>query len=180
MPVYGEDEYEFTRFVGHPDTPSPFRGPPSPAVDEMWNSLWADNMLISEREYALSQPRDRQAGVYGVSSTSQGFFATFESTHQLHCLYNLFRASYVDYYKPERKFLLHNPEKYHARLDHCTEILRQKLMCDADASIVTYAWGNDTESYEADFSVLHQCRNYETLLDWSRKHSATGAVFTRD
>ena len=41
--------------------------------------------------------------------------------------YNLFRASYRDYYEDERLDFAADPIQYHSRLDHCVDILRQKL-----------------------------------------------------
>ena len=41
--------------------------------------------------------------------------------------YNLFRASYRDYYEEERLSFAADPVQYHSRLDHCVDILRQKL-----------------------------------------------------
>lgn len=139
MPVFELQNYEFIRFSGNPNVQSPYKGPPSPAVDAMWDSLWADNMLISQDLYDQSSPQHPEARVESTATGHSGFFATFEATHQLHCLvsswinslfffpiqissflirkqYTLFRASYVDYYETERNFLLHNPDKYHARL----------------------------------------------------------------
>ncbi|CAD6444125.1 b3ea2ab6-fd5a-4167-aa01-3fb3ef4322d7 [Sclerotinia trifoliorum] len=72
-----------------------------------------------------------------------------------------------------------NPDRYHARLDHCTEILRQKLMCDADAGIVTYNWVKGKDSPVANYNVMHQCRKYDVLMEWSERRAATGAVFRK-
>ncbi|KAF3405171.1 hypothetical protein DPV78_003207 [Talaromyces pinophilus] len=179
MPVFDSQNYEFIRFNGNPDVPSPYKGPPSPAVDAMWDSLWADNMLIPQDLYIKSRPQYPEARVESTAAGHGGFFATFEATHQLHCLYTLFRASYVDYYEAERKFLLHNPDKYHARLDHCTDMLRQKIMCDSDATVVTYNWVRDEDRPVPDYSVLHKCRKHNELLEWSKRHSASKAVFNK-
>ncbi|KAI9833740.1 MAG: hypothetical protein M1819_003473 [Sarea resinae] len=199
---YGDDtpstsghQYEFVRFNGNPDAKSPYKGPPTPAVDAAWDSLWAANMVISGELYASTEPEYPAAGVKD-STREDAFFATFEATHQLHCLYTLFRASYVDYYEPERKFMQHDPDRYHARLD----ILRQKLMwyvnrqslwraralrvadvnhSDSDASVATYNWVRGKQGPVANYNVLHRCRKHEVLLRWGEKHAATGAVFNR-
>lgn len=55
------------------------------------------------------------------------YLATLEATHQLHCLYNLFRASYLDAYPDERADCERDPLRWHERVDHCVDILRQKL-----------------------------------------------------
>jgi Mycotoxin biosynthesis protein UstYa len=47
--------------------------------------------------------------------------------HQLHCLYNLYRATNFDYYEQEARFARLHPQVWHNRVDHCLDILRQKL-----------------------------------------------------
>jgi hypothetical protein len=92
IPVYSKesgkisDMYQETRFVGNPDAKSPFKGPPSTEVDAAWDSLWTANVLLSADEYAISSPQYPEAGVRDVNTKSPAYFATFEATHQLHCL----------------------------------------------------------------------------------------------
>lgn len=93
MPVFEPQNYEFIRFNGNPDVPSPYKGPPSPAVDAMWDSLWADNMLIPQDLYMKSRPQYPEARVESTAAGHGGFFATFEATHQLHCLVSYWDGS---------------------------------------------------------------------------------------
>lgn len=93
MPVFKPQNYEFIRFNGNPNVRSPYKGPPSPAVDAMWDSLWADNMLISRDLYDQSSPQYPEARVESTAAGHGGFFATFEVTHQLHCLVSCWNSS---------------------------------------------------------------------------------------
>ena len=54
--------------------------------------------------------------------------------------------------------------------DHCADMLRQKLMCDADTSIVTYNWVKGHSRPHPNFNVQHQCRDSETVLKFARDH----------
>ena len=54
--------------------------------------------------------------------------------------------------------------------DHCADMLRQKLMCDADTSIVTYNWVKGHSRPHPNFNVQHQCRDSETVLRFARDH----------
>lgn len=62
-------------------------------------------------------------------------------------------------------------------MDHCADILRQKLMCDADASLITYNWIKNHYAPKPNFNVQHQCRNYNHILDTARKFKADGSSF---
>ena len=57
-------------------------------------------------------------------------------------------------------------------LDHCIEMLRQKLMCDADVGVITHSWVSRRETPWPDFNVRHNCRNFEGVVEWSEKHNA--------
>jgi hypothetical protein len=70
-----------------------------------------------------------------------------------------------------------NPTEWHAHLDHCTDMLRQKLMCDADANVVTYNWIKRHLAPKPNFNVQHQCRDYERLLQITAKQKLDGSKF---
>ncbi len=82
---------------------------------------------IDEETFRNSAPQYPEAAVYLDGAGEKRYLATFEATHQLHCLYNLFRASNLDSYHDERRDYESDPRKWHERVDHCVEILRQKL-----------------------------------------------------
>ena len=72
---------------------------------------------------------------------------------------------------------LERPAEWHAHLDHCADMLRQKLMCDADANLVTYNWIKNHYAPKPNFNVQHQCRNYERLLDLAAQLKVDGTAF---
>jgi hypothetical protein len=45
----------------------------------------------------------------------------------MHCLYNLFKATNLEYYEEEKGELERNPGRWHEMVDHCVDILRQKI-----------------------------------------------------
>lgn len=51
-------------------------------------------------------------------------------------------------------------------VDHCIEMLRQVIMCNSDMHVVTHDWVDHTTGAWPDFSVNHQCRDYEKLMSW--------------
>ena len=54
--------------------------------------------------------------------------------------------------------------------DHCADMLRQKLMCDADTSIIPYNWVKGHSRPHPNFNVQHQCRDSEAVLKFARDH----------
>lgn len=49
-------------------------------------------------------------------------------------------------------------------MDHCTDMIRQQLMCAADTSLITYNWLKNHYYPHPNFNVEHQCRDYDRLL----------------
>jgi hypothetical protein len=72
---------------------------------------------------------------------------------------------------------LSHPHDWHAHLDHCADILRQKLMCDADATPITYNWIKNHYKPHPNFNVQHQCRNYSALLEVAAGQRVDGGGF---
>lgn len=57
------------------------------------------------------------------------------------------------------------------RLDHCVEMLRQVIMCKADTSLMSFEWRPDTQMPFPSFQIEHECRNWDSLVEWSRERS---------
>ncbi|KAJ4423375.1 hypothetical protein N0V82_001978 [Gnomoniopsis sp. IMI 355080] len=169
--LLNKDEYpsdlRSERTMGTHNSSSPFKGPPNKGVDEAWSAYWKVwTFSIDEEAFKASNPQHAEAGVQidqklgGDSSETPRFLATFEATHQLHCLYNLFRASYLDEYTDEKLDYDANPAEWHQRVDHCVDVLRQKLAC----------WVNGKKSPVANFNVQRVCRRWENLDEWAAEH----------
>ena len=61
--------------------------------------------------------------------------------------------------------------------DHCADMLRQKLMCDADEEIVTYNWLKNHRAPHPNFNVQHKCRDYGRLLRYASNYKIDGAGY---
>jgi hypothetical protein len=55
--------------------------------------------------------------------------------------------------------------------DHCVEMLRQNIMCNADVKMITWDWVEEHRDPYPNFNTRHQCRDYEKILDWAVKHA---------
>ena len=60
--------------------------------------------------------------------------------------------------------------------DHCLEMLRQTLMCNADTTLLFFRWVEERDEPWPDFNTIHQCRNFESLLTWGKKHQRVNQV----
>lgn len=55
--------------------------------------------------------------------------------------------------------------------DHCIEMIRKTIMCNADVTMITWDWVQGHKDPWPDFNTRHQCRNYEKIMDWAVKHA---------
>jgi Mycotoxin biosynthesis protein UstYa len=62
-------------------------------------------------------------------------------------------------------------------------MLRQVLMCSADLHIISYDWVEELDYPWPDFSVSHNCRDYQKVHEWGRQHTVktnnVGGLTTR-
>ncbi|KAL7939305.1 hypothetical protein V8C35DRAFT_275149 [Trichoderma chlorosporum] len=163
--------HHIVRVNGTFNQSSPFRGPPTKAVDDAWAKYWQTwTFSVDEEQFKASMPQYTEEA---VRLDDGRYLATFEYTHQLHCLYNLFRASYMDSYPDEKASYEENPREWHDRVDHCTEILRQKLECDRDTGLVLYDWVDRKKAPTANFNVARMCHNWGPVERWAQEHQIT-------
>ncbi|MCJ1360131.1 MAG: hypothetical protein MMC33_010134 [Icmadophila ericetorum] len=160
------------RFDGSFATPNKFKGTPSPKIDAAWaNITYKDGGVINISEEMLHAVN--ASAEYSVKLAPEiggGYMASVEALHQLHCLNTLRQATYVNYYQDKAEAWQDSPQILRYHLDHCIDNLRQKLMCDADAGILTYVWVKGHPMPFPDFSVQHKCRDFGALKDWVTEH----------
>ncbi|EED79895.1 predicted protein, partial [Postia placenta Mad-698-R] len=56
-------------------------------------------------------------------------------------------------------------------LDHCIEMLRQRIMCTGDVGMITFDWVKGHKKPYPNFSTMHVCRKLDNILDWSARHA---------
>ncbi|KAI1192459.1 hypothetical protein F5X97DRAFT_329620 [Nemania serpens] len=184
MPMYSpalesiKNTGHYQRFDGSFSTPNAFKGTPNPSIDKHWDSVvYQDGGVINISEESLHAIN--ASAKYSVKLAPEiggGYMASVEVLHQLHCLNMLRQATYEDYYKDKAEPWKDSPQVLRYHLDHCIDNLRQKLMCDADAGILTYVWVKGHPAPFPDFSVQHKCRDFDALKDWVTEHQ----VFTTE
>jgi hypothetical protein len=90
--------------------------------------------------------------------------------HQLHCLNSLRKLVYPDYYAFSNSSMRH-PQLWYIHFEHCIDILMQNIMCTANTDLVTMNWMETQSNPFPDFSINHQCRDFETLVRWRKENS---------
>lgn len=101
----------------------------------------------------------------------QGYLGLLEAAHYTHCLNDFRKHWYKDYFPEiaaadEESSLL--ADLY---FDHCINMLRQKVMCNADPGIMNFRWVRGVSEPYPDFYIDHQCQSYQGLLDWNEKRA---------
>ncbi|TEY43142.1 hypothetical protein BOTCAL_0378g00080 [Botryotinia calthae] len=169
------DTHHFERLVGSFNrSSSPYKGPPSPAVDAAWADL-TDYGAINISEETFGKLNASKNAVRVPAEYGGGRLAFVEVIHQLHCLESLWRHTYPDYYREAARKIKTNDQEWHDHMDHCVDMLRQKLMCDADVHLVTYNWLKGHDAPHPNFNTARQCRSFEAVKQYVIENALDGS-----
>ncbi|KAJ5612189.1 hypothetical protein N7510_005383 [Penicillium lagena] len=154
--------------------PSIYRGEPSPEIDAAWDRVSMLRPLdihLTDAEF-LKIGRSVETAARNAPENGGGFFLQPEFSHQLHCVNLLRKVSHFKfgYYKPRDPDFTDNVELFKTHIDHCTEMLRQFIMCHADVGIVTAHWIDQRRAAWPDFNTNKVCRDFDAILEWAQDH----------
>ncbi|OSX62425.1 hypothetical protein POSPLADRAFT_1142692, partial [Postia placenta MAD-698-R-SB12] len=167
-------EYESVFFNGSLAHPSEYRGPPSPYIDAAWGRLTGHVLPVRITDDTLTRigMAHRPSIVSYREEDGGGYVAIIEVSHQIHCLDMLRRHTYFDYYEPIKHSIPPgDAEFYRIHLDHCIEMLRQRILCTGDVGMITFDWVKGHKKPYPNFNTLHVCRKLDNILDWSARHA---------
>jgi len=161
------EEKSIVQFLGEFGAPSPWRGRPTPEIDLAWEKLDPVIATSVTKEEVEDLGKLRNSS---VQFPDGGYLASIAAFHQVHCLNVLRKYSYLDYYVvTEPDFFTSSTLRTH--VDHCIEMLRQVLMCNADLHVIVYDWVAEVDYPWADFGTNYQCRDYQKVYDWGKENS---------
>ena len=172
-------QYHDIQFNGSLAWPSPYRGDPSPEVDAAWAQLTEVSMFRIDEETVRRIGKDPDVAVQLSEEEGGGYLAAIEASHQLHCVDLLRRYTHFPYYADIEPAFSDPPDMVRTHIDHCLEMLRQILSCNADPGIVTFNWVEGHKAPMPDFNTLHQCRRVEPVLEWARERALEDVVRRR-
>ncbi|KAL9044034.1 MAG: hypothetical protein Q9214_002801 [Letrouitia sp. 1 TL-2023] len=181
-PVLDAVEYEERDWVNIFSTHSGFVGTPTSELEEKWHKLVdVPTVLIPPERIPFLNRSIEQGFVEANPPAPHGYIATVEVFHHLHCLNVVRQYATRDRY-PEGlvpTILKYNsPAVAVAHVDHCIEVLRTSLTCNAD--LTPYLWykepnGGDGAPRE-DFQATHKCKRFDRILDWVKENGVVPAT----
>ncbi|KAF8303390.1 hypothetical protein DL93DRAFT_2066863 [Clavulina sp. PMI_390] len=165
-PIDENIEHVYVRFPDIPDI-TPYKGPPTDAVDKAWDDLY---------QFGLSGiPKSMAAKLEGPTvkyyDDQDHYMVTLDVFHQLHCLNGLRKSLYPDRY-PRNNLTFHIGVDHTEHLDHCANSIRESLMCNADTTPNRWIWSPEARVSDPHFTNVHTCKNWNTIAEFGRKYTA--------
>ncbi|KAL4993635.1 hypothetical protein BDV10DRAFT_198160 [Aspergillus recurvatus] len=152
---------------GFGDERTPYMGPPTDAYDRAWEDLYNYGIIKIPRSDAAQLVNH----TLPLSSEPGQYVVEIDVFHQLHCLHHLHKKAWGH----EMGVNTNNPDEVSAflqHLDHCSESLRQSLMCSSDVSTIHWVWSDEHHRWQADGRVAHTCRDFAVVRDWAFERTA--------
>ncbi|KAJ7693636.1 hypothetical protein B0H17DRAFT_1059322 [Mycena rosella] len=137
--------------------------PPSDEVDEAWQGLYQFAYSKIPRNQAI-RLANKTYPILGDRPTT--YMLALDVFHELHCLDEIRKAMYSDYYPP-------SPEGRNTNhMRHCLSSLRQSIMCTADISTIVWQWSEKSQAAKERSDILHTCRDFSKLQHWAKQNFA--------
>jgi hypothetical protein len=156
------------------------RGDPGPEVDAAWKRISNQKIITLTREDVIRLGKDPARSVkwpehYGFGKDK--YVGRLDVMHQIHCLNAVRQEAYFNHYFGAVYPDGNTTELHKLHLSHCIYYLLQNIMCTASADVYTHTWTDTLPNPYPEFSVNHQCRSFDTLLDWHEKNGADEDLF---
>ncbi|KAM7186574.1 protein of unknown function (DUF3328) domain containing protein [Naviculisporaceae sp. PSN 640] len=119
-----------------------YRMPPSPEVDAAWDRITHIGMHILTRQEVEALGKNATECTKSQPDWGYGpdtYIAEIDVFHQLHCLDALRRTNVLHYdYYWGSKYGYEPPVMFESHVDHCIDVLRQSIMCNADVEMLMW------------------------------------------
>ncbi|KAF2839591.1 hypothetical protein M501DRAFT_932416 [Patellaria atrata CBS 101060] len=161
--------YIENRFNGSLWYESPFKGPPSPAVEDAWHSIMQYGMIAVSASDMVRVNHTLRTAAQFPAEAGGGYIAATVGTHQLHCLHYIWQDHHRSYFPNVLKKVEEIPEMYERHYEHCVDYIRQSLMCNFDVGLVTYNWVRDHQNPTPNSNAMHKCVDWEHVQGWLKE-----------
>ncbi|CEJ81371.1 hypothetical protein VHEMI01501 [[Torrubiella] hemipterigena] len=142
-----------------------YQGRPNEANDQLWTELY--NFGITR--ISADEARPMVNKTLPIPGQSDHYLISLSVFHQLHCLNRVRKGLYgeVDWSDvSEHSGITH--------LDHCIDVIRQSLMCNADVTPLTFTRDSRDGVAREVAEVIHQCRDFDAIRDWAATRAMPG------
>ncbi|KAL5340873.1 hypothetical protein BJX70DRAFT_396256 [Aspergillus crustosus] len=143
--------------------------PPSEAYDEAWEDLYHCRPSF-QGSLSGSDAAKLPNHTLSLASEPGQYVVELDVFHQLHCLHHLHKTARTPTPTPTAHLNTSDPatiSRFWAHLDHCSESLRQSLMCSSDVSTITWVWSDEVKRWQADGRSVHTCRDFGKIQEWA-------------
>ncbi|KAI0398004.1 hypothetical protein F5Y17DRAFT_413128 [Xylariaceae sp. FL0594] len=163
---------------------SPWRKHNSTEADEIWADHEQANrgfvMIPKEEAEAADIDPSRHAYIDRPDIGMVGYPVLPEAVHQMHCVNMLRKNLYynIEHTRSACKPPLCVPHELEGwdiwHIDHCLEIIRNRIACTADMGVVPFLWVGDKDKAKltGENKRMHTCGNYDAI----RQFVAVNAV----
>ncbi|KAI0101538.1 hypothetical protein GGR51DRAFT_563438 [Nemania sp. FL0031] len=144
---------------------NPNRGDGIENVEGNWTRLLRLGM-ISFTEEELRLAGAAPDAIRLPVESGGGYLGYLASHHYTHCLWLLHMSLHEDFYASRSIMWNMTRERRVGHFDHCIEVLRQLVICDADTTPVTFHWYEDEADYLPDQSNPRRCADWDAHRQW--------------
>lgn len=176
-PLLDRFDFSFQHVVNNAslfNTPySIYKDDPSPAVDDAWEEIADTPVLVISQSDIVKMGKDPEYAVRVPQSFGYGpdkYFAVNDGQHLIHCLNELRKFAYYDYYYGEKYGPAdHLPEMVAAHRGHCVGVLLDALKCQPSLNMVVWEWMEGQHEPWPDFNTRRQCQGHEEFYEWQKR-----------
>ena len=143
-------------------------------MDVAWAEIGYTRPIALSRDDVIAIGKDPVDAVQVPDSwglSNETYFGRVDVFYQIHCLAALRREAYFEQYYGHKYPNGYNDttEFHRLHLSHCIWLLLQNIMCSANTDVYTHIPTDTFERPFPDSSINHQCKNFESILEWQRK-----------
>ncbi|KZT31466.1 hypothetical protein SISSUDRAFT_995092 [Sistotremastrum suecicum HHB10207 ss-3] len=153
-----------------------YHGPPNDETDQAWYDLYMVGLSRITKEEAAMLPNWTEP----IVGDEDHYIITLDYIHQLHCLNMVRMALWPERYGEPvlgEPIMKDDPTPFD-HVDHCINILRENIVCNADITPDPYQWDEDKRQIMPRFDSVRTCRNFEAIQEWQMQHRMTVPVET--
>ncbi|KAI0014967.1 hypothetical protein F4780DRAFT_787819 [Xylariomycetidae sp. FL0641] len=165
------------------DEPSIWRGlPDSNATTQAWDSFETVKPIALTKAQVLAMGKD--PGTVARFNDEYWHFGedayvgALDMFHQVHCL-NLLRKESFRNWNRSGETVAKWAHIHWLHLQHCTDMLMQHLLCNADAGFLTYNWMEHEKYPFPDMSVNRKCRDWRQIVDYRDTHGVDPEMYEK-